>query len=147
VKCLQRHNVPTKPRMYMRGSGFTLVEVLASMLLIAIVLPVVMQGITSAAGASSATRRRTEAAGLAESKLGEILATQQWQGGIMQGDFGPDWSDYKWQATAAAWTPDTSTSSLQEINLRVFWKASNREDSVTVSTLAYVRGQQTQQQQ
>jgi prepilin-type N-terminal cleavage/methylation domain-containing protein len=130
--------------MCMRGSGFTLVEVLASMLLIAIVLPVVMQGITSAAGASSATRRRTEAAGLAESKLGEIVSTLQWQGGIMQGDFGPDWSDYHWQASTSAWAQDTSTSSLQEIDLRVFWKANNHEDSVTVSTLAYVRNQQTQ---
>jgi hypothetical protein len=101
----------------------------------------VMQGITSAAAASSATRRRTEAAGLAESKLGEILATLQWQGGVMQGDFGPDWPDYHWQATLVPWALDTSTSNLQEIDLRVIWRANNREDSVTVSTLAYVRNQ------
>jgi prepilin-type N-terminal cleavage/methylation domain-containing protein len=130
--------------MYMRGSGFTLVEVLASMLLIAIVLPIVMQGITAAAAASSTTRRRTEAAGLAESQLGELLSTLQWQGGVMQGDFGPDWPDYHWQATSTAWAADTSTSNLQEIDLRVSWKADSREDSVTVSTLAYVRNQQTQ---
>jgi prepilin-type N-terminal cleavage/methylation domain-containing protein len=131
--------------MCMRGSGFTLVEVLASMLLIAIVLPVVVQGITAAAGASSATKRRTEAVGLAESQLGELVSTLQWQGGVMQGDFGPDWPDYHWQATSSAWAADTSTSSLQEIDLKVFWKADSREDSVTVSTLAYARNQNSTQ--
>jgi prepilin-type N-terminal cleavage/methylation domain-containing protein len=119
--------------------AFTLIEVLAAMLLIAIVLPVVMQGITAGAGSSSTTRRRTEASGLAEAKLGELIATGDWQGGVLSGDFSPDWSDYKWQATVTAWTQDTTNSNLQEIDLRVFWKADNREDSVTVASLAYNR--------
>jgi prepilin-type N-terminal cleavage/methylation domain-containing protein len=126
----------------MRGYGFTLIEVLAAMLLIAIVLPVVMQGITAGLAASSAARRRTEAAGLAEEKMGEILANGLWQGGVMQGDFSPDWPDYKWQATVSGWAQDTSLSNLQEIDLRVFWTADNREQAVNLSTLAYVRGSQ-----
>jgi general secretion pathway protein I len=129
-------------RPIVRRGGFTLIEVLAAMLLIAIVLPIVMQGITAAAGASGTTRRRTEASGLAESKLGELIATSEWQGGVLQGDFSPDWPDYHWQATVNAWADDTTNSGLQQIDLKVFWKVDNREDSVTVTTLAYNRATQ-----
>jgi len=52
----------------------------------------------------------------------------------------PYWNTY--QLVPTAWTQDTSTSSLQQIDLQVFWKTKNREDSVAVSTLAYVRSSQ-----
>ncbi len=70
--------------------GFTLVEVLAAMLLIGIVMPVVMQGVTAATRAGSSARRRTEAATLAASKLAELTVTGQWDGGTTSGDFGAD---------------------------------------------------------
>jgi prepilin-type N-terminal cleavage/methylation domain-containing protein len=124
----------------LRGrSGFTLVEVLATMMLIAIVLPAVMQGVSVATKAGADARRRTEAAGLASSKLAEIIATGQWQGGVMAGDFSPDWPDYRWQASVGNWPGDTSNVSLQEVDLSVFWTERGREDSVRVSTLTYVR--------
>lgn len=126
-----------------RGNGFTLVEVLAAMLLIAIVLPAVMQGITLSVNAGNAARRRTEASGLAQSKLAELIATDEWQTGAMSGDFSPDWPDYRWEATAQAWGQDTTGMGLQEIDLRVIWTARGREDSVEVSTLVHPDAQST----
>jgi prepilin-type N-terminal cleavage/methylation domain-containing protein len=117
--------------------GFTLVEVLAAMLLIGIVLPAVMTGVSIAARAATEARHRTEAANLAQSKLAELLATDAWQGGVMQGDFSPDSPGYKWQATVQPWGNDTTTASIQQIDLRVSWVSRNVEGSVTVSTLAY----------
>ena len=119
--------------------GFTLVEVLAALLLIAIVLPAVMKGISLASNAGSDARRRTEAAGLAESKLAEIVATRQWRLGNLSGDFTPDWPDYRWEATLSNYIEDSSGENVQEIDLRVIWKARNREQAVNVSTLTYAR--------
>lgn len=122
--------------------GFTLVEVLATLMLMAIVLPAVMKGIQLSQAAASSARRRTEAAGLAEGKLSEIVATAQWQGGNLSGDFGPGWPDYHWQAVVQAWPDDTTSANLQQIDLKVTWVARGHDDSLTLSTLTYVRGQQ-----
>ncbi len=126
-----------------RADGFTLIEVLAAMLLIAIVLPAVMQGITLSVNAGNAARHRTEASGLAQSKLAELVATDEWQTGAMSGDFSPDWPDYRWEATAQTWGGDTTGMGLQEIDLRVIWTARGREDSVEVSTLVHPDAQST----
>jgi prepilin-type N-terminal cleavage/methylation domain-containing protein len=125
-----------------KQTGFTLIEVLATLMLMAIVLPAIMQGISIASGTASAARCRNEAAGLAESKLNEVIATQQWQGGQMSGDFAPDFPQYKWQATVGEWQSDSSNVGLQQLDVKVIWTHRNREDSVTVSTLTYVRAQQ-----
>lgn len=118
--------------------GFTLVEVLAAMLLIAIVLPIAMKGITLAASAGTESRRRSEAAGLAQSKLGELIATGDWETGNQSGTFAPNWPDYRWEAGVVAWSTSSSgqsSTSLQQVDVRVLWTARTREDSITLSTL------------
>ena len=117
--------------------GFTLIEVLAAMLLMAIVLPPVMEGVALATRAASDARRRTEAAGLAEEKLSELLATSQWTGGSLSGDFGAGWPDYHWQANVYGWAADTTTQSLQQIDLNVTWTSRGHQQSITLSTLAF----------
>jgi len=125
------------------GRAFTLIEVLATIMLMAIVLPVVMEGITLSSRAASTARRRTEAAGLAEGKLSEIISTNLWQpGSNISGDFGPDWPDYRWQAAAEPWAMDTTGANIQQITLTVTWVARGRPDSLALSSLAYERTQQ-----
>src|SRR3954465_11642520 len=60
-----------------RARGFTLVEVLATIALIAIVLPVAMYGIQLCLQTSSMAKRQAEAATLAEGKLQELVAEAQ----------------------------------------------------------------------
>jgi general secretion pathway protein I len=124
-------------RPSIKAFGFTLIEVLATLLLIAIVLPAVMRGMTLATEAGSAARWRTDAAGLAQSKLAEIVATDQWQQGNLSGDFSPDWPNYQWQATVQSWPGDTSGAGIQQIDLTITWTERNRPESLTLSTLAY----------
>jgi prepilin-type N-terminal cleavage/methylation domain-containing protein len=124
-----------------RRGGFTLVEVLVTMLLIAIVVPSIMAGIAQSTHAATLARARNEVAGLAQAELAQIVASQQWQNGNLQGDFGADWPGYSWQAVVQPWPLDTTTQSVQEIDLKVTWIDRNRENSMTVSTLAYVKGQ------
>lgn len=126
-----------------RATGFTLIEVLATMLLMAIVLPTVMQGVALATKAASVARQRTAAASLAQSELANILITNQWQQGITAGDFGTNWPGYRWQLTQQAWAPDTSTAVIQELDLTVSWTSNGRTQSITLSTLAYVKPQST----
>lgn len=129
-----------------RHSGFTLIEVLASLLLVAIVIPVVMQGISLGSTAASATRRRDEAAGLAQSQLAQIIATGDWQSGAVSGTFAPDWPDYTWEARIAPLPDNTFSSStgatVQELDMQVSWRAGGRPESLTVSTLVYQRASQ-----
>ena len=124
--------------------AFTLIEVLAALLLIGIVLPAIMKGIAASSSAASSARHRNEASGLVESKLGEIVATNQWQDNTdFSGDFGTDWPDYKWHATVQPWAGDTTGTSLQQLDVTVTWLARGREDSMTLSTLVYQRSTTT----
>ena len=121
--------------------GFTLVECLATMLLMAIILPVVDQGIATTTLSAGTTRHRTEAAGLAQSKLSELMVSGSavWSSGALSGDFGPDWPNYKWNATVGPWVNDTQAVGLEQLDVQVTWTDRNQAMSVTVSSLVYTR--------
>src|SRR5258708_4861349 len=102
-----------------RHAGFTLIEVLATIALLGIILPVAMQGVSVATGIASTARHRSEAGALAESKMTELIATQQYaNGGTLSGDFGQDWPDYRWEAQTSDWNASQSVnnSSLSNSN-------------------------------
>ncbi|MGA3066684.1 MAG: prepilin-type N-terminal cleavage/methylation domain-containing protein [Tepidisphaeraceae bacterium] len=125
-----------------RRSGFTLVEVLVTLMFLAITLPAIMQGISLATKVGAQTVKRTEAAGLAQSQLAEIVSTGQWQNGNLSGDFGAQWPSFRWEANVQPWAADTTDASLQQIDVTVFWTDLNKQDSVTLTTLAYAREQE-----
>ena len=113
--------------------AFTLVEVLASLALVAIILPVVMKGISLATMMAGTAKHRVEAASLAEAKLAELLATDGWQNGNLAGDFGSDRPDYRWTAEAQDW----EGIALQQLDVHVTWTMRGKERSFTLTTLAY----------
>jgi prepilin-type N-terminal cleavage/methylation domain-containing protein len=127
-----------------RRRGFTLIEALAAMTLLAIVMPALTQSLSVATQAASSARHHTEATQLAQQQMSELLATGAWQQGTLSGDFSPDWPQYQWQATVQTWVGDTTgTTGLQEIDLRVSWLDRNATDSITLATLVYPGAQQT----
>ena len=138
---LPRHGLPARvPARASHGQearatrrAFTLPEVLATLLLVAIVLPSVMQGISLATAAAGTARQRSEATALAESKLNELTATSQWQSGGLSGDFGPQWPGYAWQAEVQSWVEP----SARQLQVHVTWFARGRNQDVTLSTLVY----------
>lgn len=119
-----------------QSRGFTLIEVLATLLLMAIVLPAVMRGLTLATSAGSMAKWRTQAAGLGQSKLAELIATDQWEQSGMSGDFSPDHPEFHWQMTVQPWVNDTSGLGTQQIDLTITWTERGRPQSLTLSTLA-----------
>jgi prepilin-type N-terminal cleavage/methylation domain-containing protein len=117
-----------------RRRAFTLIEILATLTLVAIILPVAMKGLSLAQGTATSAWRQTEAAALAQSKMAEIVAEAQYQQNESQsGDFLPDYPDYSWTATMAEWQGTT----LQELDVQVSWIQRNQMRSVMVSTLVY----------
>jgi prepilin-type N-terminal cleavage/methylation domain-containing protein len=118
--------------------GFTFVELLATMMLISIVMPVVMQTIGLCTRLAGQSRRQVEAACLAKTKLTELTAAQDWENGGNRGDFGTDWPGYEWSMTVANWTEDVS---VRQIDLTVTWRSVGRQRKVTLSTLAYSQEQ------
>jgi prepilin-type N-terminal cleavage/methylation domain-containing protein len=129
-----------------RRRGFTLVEALAALLLVAIVLPVVMRGVTVATRAASSARRNTEAASLAQSKLNELVATGQWRSGYLAGQFddtdGDSGYDYTWSAEATRW----SEPYVRQLAVSVNWTSGGAQQAVTLTTLVYEGRPQEQAQ-
>ena len=117
--------------------GFTLVEVLASLVLVALVLPTAVGGISLAMGLGRESRQRTEAAALARSKLAEAVATGDWREGRDDGDFGEDWPDYAWEME----TDDWDEPGLSQVSVTVAWIVRSQERSATMTTLVYEEGE------
>ena len=111
-----------------------MVEVLASLALVAVILPVAMQGVSLAVGAADVARERVEAAGLAEAKLNEVLADGSWQNGDESDDFGTERPGWGWALTVEDWSGTT----IQKVEVAVTWTSRGRERSVAIATLAYV---------
>ncbi len=118
-----------------RQRAFTLVEVLATVLLISIVVPVAMKGITLSTRMASHSKRQIEAVYLAKSKLAELIASGDWQNSSKSGNFDSEWLDYEWQLESSEW----EVESVYQLDLRVTWdKVTKLEKrSVVLSTLVY----------
>jgi len=128
---LTRRGKPDKPRAA-RRRGLTLVEVLATIVMMAIVLPAAMQGITICTATAAVARQRSEAAALAEAKISELIATGDWQFGALSGEFGEAWPEYRWDGSAAAWASDPT---MTELSVRVYWTSRREERDVVLTTL------------
>ncbi len=114
-----------------REAGFTFAEVLATMMFVAIVIPVCLHGIALAGKAETIATRKLNAVMLAEKTLNELVVTQQWQSGINQGEYGAEWPGYRWTANQTVWTD----SSMRLLTVTVFFEVQGRVYDVHVSTL------------
>lgn len=115
--------------------AFTLAEVLATLLLVGIVLPVVMNGVSIALAASSHARYLAQATSLGEAKLTELVTTGDWLLAEASGDFGLEWPQYRWSCQHF-----TRDFSMNEIVLRVTWTERGEERTLDLATLAFDTG-------
>ena len=115
------------------GRAFTIVEVLATLTLAAIVLPAVVHGLLLCLATAGYARQQARAASLAQSKLAELVATGESYDAEMAGDFGEDLSEYAWTAQISEW----KDARLVQLDVSVIWTRHGREHNVTLSTLMY----------
>ena len=120
--------------------GFTLVEILATFVLMAIILPVAMQGISAASKLASQARHRVTAGVLAEQMLSEMILTGDYEDGDQDGEVSSGNRYYVWQLEVLDWEEE---SSMQQLDLSVTWEdAGGRENIVLLSTLVYTGGEE-----
>lgn len=114
--------------------GLTLVELLVTLVFVGLVMPAIMRGFATSSHAAVNARHLSEAAQLAHGKLEELLATQAVSNGPTQGDFGPDWPGYRWNATQSNWD---AAAGVGELDVTVTWLDRNVPRSITISTLTW----------
>ncbi|MFW6059137.1 MAG: prepilin-type N-terminal cleavage/methylation domain-containing protein [Phycisphaeraceae bacterium] len=119
------------------SAGFTLIEALAALMLVAIVLPVVMHGLSAATQVGSFSRNQDLATAMAEAKLAELVAGDDWQSAPRQGSFdreqwGAHADRFTWQLETADW----DNPSTRQLTIEVFWAQRGRSESVRLTTLA-----------
>ena len=109
--------------------GFTLLEVMFAMAIIAIALTAVLQLQSQSLSLAGEARFFTTAPLLAQSRMAGIMTTAPEELRSDYGDFGEDFSDYTWRSTledlAIEGAPEL-LSSIKRIGLNDIWN--NSED-------------------
>jgi general secretion pathway protein I len=112
--------------------GFTLIEVLAALILLGIVLPVAMRGVSLSLAAASSAKHLNEASGLADQKLNEVVMTGDWSQNGLSGDFSPDHPEYHWTVQN-----QQRDYGISEVQVKVTWTARGQERDFTATTFVY----------
>jgi hypothetical protein len=131
MKSASRQTGGPRPGSRGRGAAFTLAEVLAALLFMAIVIPVAIEGLRIANLAGVVAVRKDAAARVAERVLNESIVTTNWNRSAQSGVIADDDRDYRWMLRAEPW----GQGSLQLVSVEVLYRAQDRDYSVRLSTL------------
>ena len=101
--------------MQNKESGFTLMEVMIAMAILAIALVAVFQSQSQSISMSTDSRFMTTAALLAQSKMVEVEAASTLDNYSDDGDFGPDYPQYTWHLEVG----DTQLPQFKKIDVTV----------------------------
>ncbi len=127
----------SKPgKLRLAQAGFTLAEVLAAMLFMAIVIPVALSGLSVASRAGEVAARKSDAALIAERILNENLVTTNWDKTVQNGVARQGQVDFNWSLRAEPWTEDPYQTDMRLLSVEVKFSAQGTECSVRMSTLA-----------
>lgn len=143
-----------------RHGAFTLIEVMAALLLMAIVIPVTMSGMHVASQAGEVTQRKSIAMRIAERLLNETVVTKQWTLGANSGveQAGP--YTFRWTMHDEPWaqlsnlsqsynavnginTAVVNPNTIHQLSVDVSFSAQGREFTVHLSTLTDISQQST----
>lgn len=119
--------------------GFTLVEVLAALVLVGIVLPVAMRSATLSQQVAARARHQQEATLLAEARVNELMATGDSSQLTGSGVCDAPWSNYSWQVESVA-----RENGCYEFTVTVSWTEQSALRSVSLSSIMYPQQQQQQ---
>ncbi len=123
----------TKPTSAPRRGveAFTLAEVLAALVFMAIVIPVALQGLQIASRAGTVAERKREAARVAERVLNESIVTTNYFQAVASGTVLEAEREYRWTLRTEAWTE----SAMQLLSVEVTFPVQGQDYTVPMSTL------------
>ncbi len=113
--------------------AFTLIEVLAALLLLAIVIPVALEALHTASLAGDVAARKGEAARVADMVLNQSLISTNWNMGTQTGTLNDGGRQFEWTLDSQSWPTD---SAMQLLTAQVQFSVLGRNYSVQLSTLA-----------
>lgn len=119
-------------------AGFTLAEVMAAMLFLAVVIPVAVEVLHMASLGGEVAVRKSAAARIADRVLNESLVTGRWNSGPQSGTVTEGILEFRWSLASEAWPPD---SAMQLVTAEVKFTAQAKEYSVRLGTLASLQNQ------
>jgi type II secretory pathway pseudopilin PulG len=111
--------------------AFTLAEVLAALVFMAIVIPVALQGLQIASRAGTVAERKREAARVAERVLNESIVTTNYVQAVSSGTVLEAEREYRWTLRSEAWTE----SAMQLLSVEVTFPVQGQDYTVPMSTL------------
>ena len=120
-----------------RSAGFTLVEVLAALMFMAIVIPVAIGALRIASLAGEVAERKTAAARVADRVLNEAVVTGNWNQSAQSGTVSENGRQFRWTLRNENWpVAMTSTTTLAVLTADVAFSAQGKDYSVQFSTLS-----------
>lgn len=131
----KRTSSPGPARSRIAAAAFTLAEVLAALLFMAIVVPVAVEGLHIASLAGAVAQRKGEAARVAQRVLTENLVTTNWNQSVQSGSTTEGHREFRWTLRSDPWLQDPAQNVLRQLSVEVTFTAQNREYTVKMSTL------------
>ncbi len=119
-----------------RPQAFTLAEVLAALVFMAIVIPVAIEALSIAGRAGEVAALKGEAALVAERVINESLVTTNWDQAVQNGQARQGLREFQWTLRSEPWNVDPNQNDLRLLSVEVKFQAQGRDYSVRLSTLA-----------
>lgn len=137
--------VSSKPRQNtVREDGFTLVEILVTLTILSIALPVLMYSFRNAAHGQALSENQTTAVYLLKFRMAEIELGGYPDIGEGDGEFGEN-SRFRWHSSVQDVTSD-EIQNLRRITVTIMWQEQGKEKSISMSTYMADRTNQAQGQ-
>jgi len=115
--------------------AFTLAEVLAALVFMAILIPVALEGLSIASRAGEVAARKGEAALVAEKLLNESIVTTNWNTSVQNGTLRQGLREFRWTLRNDPWEYDPNQNVLRLLTVEVSFDAQGRDYRVRMSTL------------
>ena len=133
---MERARAAARARAWRRSeAGFTLAEVLAALLFMAIVIPVALEGMHVASRIGTVSERKGEAARVAQRMLAETLITTNWNQAVQGGTVTEGQREFDWTIHSDPWNQDPNQNVMRQLSVEVKFTAQNQQYSVRMSTL------------
>jgi type II secretory pathway pseudopilin PulG len=115
-----------------REAAFTLAEVLAALVFLAILIPVIAECLSIASRAGEVATRKTEAVRVADRILNESIVTTNWNQSAQSGTVNEGIREFNWTLNNEPWNQDP----MRLLTVDVKYMVQGKEYSVQLSTIA-----------
>jgi len=117
------------------SSGFTLLEVMIAMAILAIALVAVFQSQSQSISMAGQARFATTASLLAQSKMAEVETMDPGEINADSGDFGDDFPDYSWKVDVT----ETQVENVKKIEVTVTNERMTLNNSYRLALYRYIK--------